>query len=350
MICPKCGKELENGKQIFCPNCGTRIENAVSQEKSPYQPPSAYQQSNGYQQPSGYQQSNGYQQPSGYQQSNGYQQPSGYQQSNGYQQPSGYQQSNGYQQPSGYQQSNGYQQSSGYQQSNGYQQPSGYQQSNGYQQPSGYQQSNGYQQPSGYQQSNGYQQPGGYQQSNGYQQPNGYQYPNTYQQSGMYQPELPMNWYKFVIYVMLFLSALGNVIGAVQYFTGSSVTSMIGEQVNIEMVYAIFPSLRFLLYFCGIACIGLGVLAIITRQWLAHFDKKGITGLLLLYAGNAVVSLIYIIGFFAIFSPALNTLGSDEFAAVVVVLAVSSIGTILGAVIMMVLNHVYFKKRAHLFH
>ena len=159
-----------------------------------------------------------------------------------------------------------------------------------------------------------------------------------------------MNWYKFVIYFMLFLSALGNIISAVQHFTGSNITAMIGEPVNIEWIYAVFPSLRFLLYFCGIASLAMAVLAIITRQWLAHFDKRGITGLLLLYAGTGLISLIYIIGFMSIFSPALGTLGSDEFAAVMGVMIFFAIAIIAGAVLMIVLNRIYFRKRAHLFH
>ena len=46
--------------------------------------------------------------------------------------------------------------------------------------------------------------------------------------------ELPMNWYKFLIYVALWFSAAVNILGAIPYFTGTSQT---------EEVLARFPIL-----------------------------------------------------------------------------------------------------------
>lgn len=183
----------------------------------------------------------------------------------------------------GSQQNAGYQQPNP-QQSENYQQPNPYQQSGNYQQPNPYQQSGNYQQTNPYQQPGNYQQPNPYQQPGNYQQPNQYWQPGTFPQQGMYQQmELPMNWYKFVIYFMLFANAVFGIIGAIGYFSGSTTSSLAEGMVSAEWIYAMYPALRWLMYFMGVVSLGTAVLAIIDRQWLAHFDKRGIAALAALY-------------------------------------------------------------------
>ena len=214
-----------------------------------------------------------------------------------------------------------------------YQQPN-YQQPN-YQQPN-YQQPN-YQQPN-YQQPN-YQQPN-YQQPN-YQQPN-YQQPN-YQQSNYQQPPYPvqpqtmypypMKWYKALIYVLLFLTALSGLVNGIMFFSGSH------YQGYGDMVYAMIPGLKGLDSFVGILSLALIPVAIITRQKLAGFKRDSLNWLMITYVLGAATSLIYTFGAIAIVG---DLLPVEELISTQVV-------SLIASVVVIVLNNIYFKKRASLF-
>ena len=195
---------------------------------------------------------------------------------------------------------------------------------------------NSYDQQAPYQQPNPYdQQPNPYNQPNHYnQQPNPYTQPNPYDPM---QPALPMRWYKFVIYVQLFLSALVSVINGIAYFSGSFVETLTGGG-SPELVFAFYPALQPLCYFLGIVSIGSAVFAIITRQWLAHYLLKGITALYAVYALSIACNLICMVGLMMIFEVSIGDLGSTY------------IGSIIGLVILLALSRVYFNKRRHLFH
>lgn len=201
---------------------------------------------------------------------------------------------------------------------------------------------NSYDQQAPYQQPNPYDQQPSYQQPNPFdQQPNPYnQQPNPYNQPNPYdpmQPALPMRWYKFVIYVQLFLSALVSVINGIAYFSGSFVETLTGGG-SPELVFAFYPALQPLCYFLGIVSIGSAVFAIITRQWLAHYLLKGITALYAVYALSIACNLICMVGLMMIFEVSIGDLGSTY------------IGSIIGLVILLALSRVYFNKRRHLFH
>lgn len=166
---------------------------------------------------------------------------------------------------------------------------------------------------------------------------------NTYQQPYTYQQmELPMNWYKFVIYFLFFANAVINVIGAIGYFSGSTTSALAEGMVSANWIYAMYPALRGLMYFMGIVALASAVLAIVGRQWMAHFDKRGIIALAVLYIIGIVSNVIYMVGLMTIIQVGIGDLG---------VTAISSmIGSIVGGVVALVLNMIYFKKRAHLFH
>lgn len=197
---------------------------------------------------------------------------------------------------------------------------------------------NSYDQQAPYQQPNPYDQQPSYQQPNPYnQQPNPYNQPNPYDSMNLMQPALPMRWYKFVIYVQLFLSALVSVINGIAYFSGSFVETLTGGG-SPELVFAFYPALQPLCYFLGIVSIGSAVFAIITRQWLAHYLLKGITALYAVYALSIACNLICMVGLMMIFEVSIGDLGSTY------------IGSIIGLVILLALSRVYFNKRRHLFH
>ena len=124
---------------------------------------------------------------------------------------------------------------------------------------------------------------------------------------------LPMNWYKFVIYVQLFLSAAVNIIGGIVWIAGGQYGGM------ATYVY---------LFYGG----GLKVLDVM-------FGLASIAGApgkyLKLLIASIAVGLIY-----GIFGSII--LRQSAFSA-------SSIVSIILNVILVFLNNIYFKRREHLF-
>lgn len=144
------------------------------------------------------------------------------------------------------------------------------------------------------------------------------------------QVQLPMNWYKFLIYVALFLGAIGNAYTGFQLLTGSHYEGM------SSMVYAYYPSLKTIDIVVGAATIALAVFAIVVRQKLANFQSDGPRMLITLYVGSVAVSVIYLI-------LVMGVIGSDviEISTLMPSLSVS--------IVMAIVNKIYFDKRQHLF-
>lgn len=140
---------------------------------------------------------------------------------------------------------------------------------------------------------------------------------------------LPMKWFQFIIYVQLFLSALANLATGLGQLTGQ----MYGE--GSGLVYRLFPALRAVDMGMGLASLALAAAAIVVRQKLARY-RQGAPRLYLLFCGVSVgLSLVYA----AAASLALGHLVLD--ASVVV--------NLLGNVVLLLLNRVYFRRRAALF-
>lgn len=183
-----------------------------------------------------------------------------------------------------------------------------------------------YQQPN-YQQPN-YQQPN-YQQPN-YQQP----YQPVYQQPVQQYP-YPMNWYKFVIYFALFAGAVLNAINGILHLTGS-VWEM--QNVSADMVYAVFGGMQAVDIIYGIGAIALAAFDIVTRMHLAKFRKTGPKFLSVCYGVAVGLTLLYIILTSAVTGISIGDLvGATEIMQLVV------------SIVMLVVNVVYFNKRASLF-
>ena len=145
--------------------------------------------------------------------------------------------------------------------------------------------------------------------------------------------ELPMRWYKFLIYVALWFSAAVNILGAIPYFTGTSQT---------EEVLAQFPILSTIDLFYGVLTLGMGVLAIYTRFALANYKKTAPRLIVGLYAYGFVISLGY--------NAAVLAITSSVYAPVDFIITGMSVGTsaLINAA-MVICNHIYFKKRKRLF-
>ena len=164
---------------------------------------------------------------------------------------------------------------------------------------------------------------GGYRPNGGYQSPN-----NAANFSGY-----PMGWYKFLIYFALFASCVLNALSAIGMFSGMIYGDASG------LVYAIFGGLRIVDILYGLVMAAMAVLAILTRQKLAQFRKDGPTYLLMLYVINMAVSVIYLILVTIIVGDMVLT--GEVMGQYLLIIVVS--------IVMIVVNNIYFKKRASLF-
>lgn len=139
----------------------------------------------------------------------------------------------------------------------------------------------------------------------------------------------PLKWFKFIIYVQLFLSALGNLVTGIQLLTGLAYGSLRAD------VYAAYPALRPVDVVMGLLSLGLMVWALVVRQKLARF-RRGAPKLYLLWIGVSMgVALIYLVA-------ASLVLGQ-------LVMTGAIVGSLAGNVVLILLNRVYFRKREQLF-
>lgn len=179
--------------------------------------------------------------------------------------------------------------------------------------------------------------------------------PAPYQQPVPYvaQPALPMKWYKFVIWVQLFLSALVSVGSALLLLTGAQYGP------DSDLAYSMIGGLRVVDIIFALAQIGIAAFAIYVRQRLAGF-KKGAPELYLRFIIIAnVISISYnlIVVWLAVSTLTRFLPGANFFDALGMLLESSStqaslfqlVVSVIAVIVMYFLNRTYFNKRAHLF-
>ena len=138
-----------------------------------------------------------------------------------------------------------------------------------------------------------------------------------------------MAWYKFLIYVALFLTAFADIAGGISQIIGGQYMGLAGD------VYALYPALRPVDVIAGAALVVLGAFAVYTRYRLAGFRQNGPLCLYLLTAGDLVLSLAYTFST----SLVIGKFASDLTFVVRIILALIILG----------LNAMYFSKRDDLF-
>lgn len=132
--------------------------------------------------------------------------------------------------------------------------------------------------------------------------------------------EMPMKWYKFLIYFYLFYSAISSFVNGVSYFIlADSVTDA-----------------AFIYMACGLALIVNGVLMIITRQMLARKRSKGPGMFILTTFIGAVVTVVGSLAG----SMVENEMGVGLLTAIIIVILYG---------IYMIVNKIYFDKRKDVF-
>lgn len=146
--------------------------------------------------------------------------------------------------------------------------------------------------------------------------------------------DLPMNWYKFLIYVALVLGAITSAYNGVSYIMGRHYR--IAELK--DAIYQQLPAMKIVDIAMGIVFFAIAVLCIITRQQLARYKANGPKLLLAVYASNFLYGIIYAVATSVVSGVSITMLLDGNMLVRTVV-----VGIILAA------NKVYFDKRSHLF-
>ncbi len=147
------------------------------------------------------------------------------------------------------------------------------------------------------------------------------------------RPDLPMNWYKFLIWIALWINAAANIMAGVQY---------IGSSAQTEEILAAFPLIRTVELVYGALTLGMGVLALITRFALANYKRIAPKLIVGLYVYGLVISLGY--------NAIVLGMTSSTYEPVDFIITGMSVGTsVILNLALIGCNYVYFKKRKRLF-
>ncbi len=152
----------------------------------------------------------------------------------------------------------------------------------------------------------------------------------------------PMKWYKFLIYFMLFANAVLNILYSISYFFGFSYDEY------VDIIYEVYPMMEITNIVYGVLSLGLAALSIFTRQALAHMKTAGPRLLYSIYITVIAANIIYyILGNIIITETTIThgdlilTLSKGDITALV--------SSVIGGAVMIILNYIYFRKRAELF-
>ena len=155
---------------------------------------------------------------------------------------------------------------------------------------------------------------------------------NTFDVS-VVQTELPMKWYKFLIYFALIAGAIVNFATGITMVTGSVYEVQSG--VSADTVYSMYDGLKTIDVIYGLLLFGVAVLGFMTRSKLAKYKADGPKFVYMVYGISAVVVLLY-----NILVSAVTGLS---------VMNVSVITSFIVQLVMLWANMKYFGKRSHLF-
>lgn len=160
-----------------------------------------------------------------------------------------------------------------------------------------------------------------------------YTNPSTVSSNG-----LGMKWYKFIIYVQLFLAAVSSLFSGISYLTGS----IYGTKDEIDAVYTSLPELKIVSIVTGVIMLVAAVIAIIARQKLAGFKHDGPMFYYITCGLGIASSLIYGIALYA----EINRYGSAEYASQFFSGCISGVVFSVG---LLIANIIYFGHRKDMF-
>lgn len=139
----------------------------------------------------------------------------------------------------------------------------------------------------------------------------------------------PMNYYKFVIWIQLFLAALSGAVHGLGLLFGFWYELV--SNINAQWYYLFFPAMHVVDILFGLAYIALAVGAVYTRQEMAHFKKNAPDLYYLFLIASAVLSFLYTVLQGIICATASAIPGA--------------VGSLITSIVILVLCHIYFEKR-----
>ena len=187
-----------------------------------------------------------------------------------------------------------------------------------------------------------------YGQQTSYSQQSSYDQQSSFGYSPSYQPagnaygtdgykDYPMKWHKFLVYFALWLGVAMNAYRGVQCLEGKQYDS---SGLGARLVYSVLPSMKTADKLLGIALIVLAVVGGIAAVRLLKLRAGAPGWLTALYAANLAVGIGYIIMVISAVSG--YKVDTTE-------LIEQSVLSTLISLIMIVINRIYYKKRADLF-
>ena len=152
-----------------------------------------------------------------------------------------------------------------------------------------------------------------------------------------------MKWYNFLVKFLLIFTAVIYALNAIGYLSGVGVHQTMEYDPNTDMfynvdvtaeVYELYPGLRGVDIVIGLASAALMVCYVLVRGKLKNFDKQAPRLLILLFAIEVAIALVYAI--------VVQLIGVDG-------VFMDSLPSIVFNIVYLVLNYIYFKKRKCLF-
>jgi hypothetical protein len=150
------------------------------------------------------------------------------------------------------------------------------------------------------------------------------------------EQEQGMKWFKFIIWVQLFATALVDLYNGYQYLTGALYNS--SDHKMSDVVYNLYSGLKQCDMLFGVIFIIMAVYAIIVRFMLAGFKKNGPTLYFILIAMAIVIQMAYTTIVSMITK--VNLFVSQTSSPIVVIMV---------DIILLIVNIIYFGKRKHKF-
>ncbi len=147
----------------------------------------------------------------------------------------------------------------------------------------------------------------------------------------VFAPEMPMKWYKFLIYFLLFATAALNAVSAVSVLTGAQYEI---QNISADIIWSVYPAAKIADMIYGVIVLALVGYLIFTRFALSGYKKYAPWCSSFRYVITAVLSIGYAI--------ACSIIGANAFDA-------SLVMSFFISILFAVAEYVYFSKRKHLF-
>ena len=141
----------------------------------------------------------------------------------------------------------------------------------------------------------------------------------------------PMKWHNFLMVIMI-LGGIVTIANGINTMLGSEYLS---NGLDSSKVYSAFPGLKSCDTFYGITMIAIGVFEFIVRSRLNQLRENGPSSLKTLYILSIAANLVYL-------AWASSTVNINLFNS-------SNVGSVLGTVLLLIINSIYYSKRSDLF-